>query len=742
MKRVLGMLLLFGVALSAFGQTATHTVVYSFSGGKTDGVNPYGPVIQAPDGNLYGMTPGGGANNAGVIYRVSPSGSETVLYSFPGGNAGGGSLGSLTLGSDGNLYGFASGGTYSSGQFFSLTMTGTFSSLYNFSGGTDGGGPQGAPVQGTDGNFYGAAATGGLGYGTIFKLTPGGIYTMLHEFNGVQDSGQPEGSLIEGSDGNFYGTANQSDTGLQYTVGAVYSITPAGVFTTLHNFTGGADGSNPDGAMVEGTDGSYYGTTHNGGSGVTSDDSGNGTIFKVTSAGVFTTLYTFTGGTDGAHPEGTLALGTDGNFYGTSLGNGNGNFFQITPAGALTVIHTFTGYSDGGQPLSGPLEGSDGNLYGTTYSGGSFLLGTVYKVTTATPLPVAVQLTTSASAVAIGVPFTLDWTVLNAASNTARQCVATVQGGSSNGGNWSGVQTGTVSGTAYSGSSIITPTGPGTFTYTLTCGGSESGFVTVTVAPLAITTTTLPNATSGSAYQQTLALTSGLSPFTWSVIGGSLPSGLSLSTSGTISGTPTLPGTYNFAVQVSDGESPVAAANAALTLTVVSSAPSIQATPSSFAMKAGSTGTTTLTVSGFSTSSIVLACSGLPAESSCSFSTPSGTSAVTTSVLQISTTAIFTTAELANRQHTGLELALLFPGGLLLFGCSRKARRTLRSRHGLLLVLAAMTTMSLVGCGGSSASGASSSPSASGTPTGTSTVTVTASAGSQTATTTLTLTIQ
>lgn len=744
MKRVLWTLLsllCFAAGLPSFAQSATtHTVVYSFSGGTKDGSSPYGPVVQAPDGNLYGMTPVGGANNGGVIYRVSLEGVETVLYSFPAAN---GSLGGLTLGSDGKLYGFSSGGSYSFGQFFSLTLNGTFSSLYIFTGATDGSGPQGPPVEGSDGSFYGAAQGGGIGYGTVFKITSSGIFTLLHQFNGVQDSGSPESGLIEGSDGNFYGTVNNSDTGNFNTLGGVYQVTPDGTFTPLHLFSGGTDGSNPDGALVEGTDGAFYGTTHNGGLSTADGGEGDGTIFKITSAGVLTTLYSFTGVADGGHPEGTLALAPDGNFYGTSTASGNGTFFRLTPSGTFTVMHTFTGYADGSQPLSGPVEGFDGNLYGTTEAGGDFLLGTVYKITPATPLAPAVQLTASASSVSPGVSFTLNWSVLNAESNSARLCVAAVQGGSGAAGVWSGVQTGTVSGTAYSGSATITPIGSGSFVYALTCGGSETGFVTVTVPPLAITTTSLPNATTGTNYQQTLQEVSGLSPYTWSVIGGALPAGLSLdSSTGTLAGTATLVGTYNFAVQVSDSEMPVAVAVAKLSLTVVSATPTIVATPSTMTTKAGSTSNTTLTVSGFSSSSVSFACSGLPAESTCTFGTLNATSAVGTAALQISTTAAFTASALrSTEQHPATRLAWLFPGGVLLLASVRRMRRRVVSCGSLLVLAVCVGLASLSGCS-SSPSPQSPAQTAQGTPAGTSSVTVIATSGSQTVSTTLTLTVQ
>ncbi len=257
--------------------------------------------------------------------------------------------------------------------------------LYNFIGnGTDGVHPQASLVQGSDGNFYGTTASGGgSGYGTVFRVTSAGVLTTLHSFTYGADGADPEAALVQGSDGNFYGTTQSG--GSSYYFGTVFQITPDGVLTTLHSFTEtGTDGANPTAGLVQGLDGNFYGTTHNGGS------SNFGTVFSITSSGEYTSMHSFSGsGMDGEYPDAGLVQGSDGNFYGTTVNGGGsssagGTVFQITPAGDYTTLHSFTSIGlDGQNPHAGLIQGSDGNFYGTTASGGNGdnINGTVYQIT-------------------------------------------------------------------------------------------------------------------------------------------------------------------------------------------------------------------------------------------------------------------------------------------------------------------------------------------------------------------------
>ena len=177
------------------------------------------------------------------------------------------------------------------------------------------------------------------------QTTP--VVTTLYSFTGT-DGNDPRAGLVQGSNGNFYGTTYYGGSD---NVGTVFSITPAGVLTTLHSFTGtGTDGKYVNAALVLGSDGNFYGTTNGGGNG------GDGTVFSMTPAGVVTTLYSFSN-TDGGIPEGTLVQSSDGNFYGTTSQGGSSNggtVFSITPVGGLTTVYTFTGIGmDGTYPKPG-----------------------------------------------------------------------------------------------------------------------------------------------------------------------------------------------------------------------------------------------------------------------------------------------------------------------------------------------------------------------------------------------------
>ena len=259
-----------------------------------------------------------------------------------------------------------------------------------FGTGTDGANPAAALIQGSDGNFYGTTYGGGAGgAGTVFKITPVGVETALYSFTGKDgDGANPKAALIQGTDGNFYGTTyygGTTGTGAS-SAGTVFKITPAGVETVIYSFTGkNGDGANPAAGLIRDADGNFYGTTYFGGStsvGVFGPGSGlysSGTVFKITATGVETVLHSCTGSTgDGSNPAAGLILGADGNFYGTTYYGGTpfqgpqdaviltaGTVFKITPAGVETVLISFN-FGDGENPSASLIQGSDGNFYGTT----------------------------------------------------------------------------------------------------------------------------------------------------------------------------------------------------------------------------------------------------------------------------------------------------------------------------------------------------------------------------------------
>ena len=351
-----------------------ESVLYSFAG-NPDGGTPAAGLIQGTDGNFYGTTEVGGANNYGTVFKITPAGVETVLYSFMGGSDGEYSAAELVQGSDGNFYGTTvAGGTNDYGTVFKITPAGVETVLYTFTGGNDGGNPAAALIQGPDGNFYGTTENGGTSAeGTVFRITPAGVETVLYTFTGANDGANPAAGLILGTDGNFYGTTQYGGPSND---GTAFEVTPAGIETVLYSFTGGNDGERPVAGLLKAADGNFYGMTVLGGT------AGSGAIFKITSAGLEAVLYSFTGGNDGGTPQAGLTQAADGNFYGTTQYGGTSNFgalFKITPAGVETTLYSFTGGSDGEYTQAGLLQAADGNFYGTTPYGGTAAAGTVFK---------------------------------------------------------------------------------------------------------------------------------------------------------------------------------------------------------------------------------------------------------------------------------------------------------------------------------------------------------------------------
>lgn len=353
------------------------STLYTFTGSH-DGEDPYSPLVQGKDGNFYGTTFNGGATGSGIVFRISPGGVITNLYSFTGGSDGFGPQAGLVQGSDGNLYGDTWGGGPSLfGTVFKITTNGTLTTLHSLLFGIDGSGPEATLVQGKDGNFYGTASSGGTnGAGTVFKISTTGAFTSLCSFTGGDDGASPYGPVLQGSDGAFYGTTGYGGTNNQ---GTVFRVTTNGTLTSLYSFAGGNDGANPYAGLAQASNGVLYGSTLNGGT------DGVGTIFKITTNGAYSTLYSFTGGDDGGYPYGTLLLARNGAFYGTtSYGtNSAGSVFKITTNGAVTALYSFTGGNDGASPQAGLVQGADGSLYGTTFGGGAGSAGTVFRITIA-----------------------------------------------------------------------------------------------------------------------------------------------------------------------------------------------------------------------------------------------------------------------------------------------------------------------------------------------------------------------
>jgi|SRR5271154_2382977 len=382
--------IVFGACMAVIAAPAqTLTTLIDFSG--SNGASPQAALIQGTDGNFYGTTAEGGVSDYyGTVFQLTSAGALNTLYRFCSlANCADGSFpeAGLVQGTDGNFYGTTQqGGTNGYGTIFKITSTGALTTLHSFNY-ANGAYPQATLLQAPSGTFYSTVREGGLvgGNGAVFKITPGGVFTALHSFSGT-DGAYPSAGLVRAADGNFYGTTEIGGSGTYCGVGTgcgtVFKITPTGTLTTLHSFDG-TDGSSPVSTLVE-TSGGFYGTTYQGGSLTCNSPYGCGTVFKITPSGSLTTLHRFHL-TDGDLPGSGLTYGTDGNFYGTTIEGGANEFgtvFEITPAAVLTTLHSFDN-TDGALVIGGLLQASDGTFYGTTDTGGSSDDGTIFRLSLA-----------------------------------------------------------------------------------------------------------------------------------------------------------------------------------------------------------------------------------------------------------------------------------------------------------------------------------------------------------------------
>lgn len=393
-----------GLALAALGcsiaaaATPVLTTLYGFAGGDS-GSYPQAGVISYSGGTLIGTTPYGGTASIGTVFQLTPGAggtwSETVLYSFKGGNDGAYPGAAPTLGTGSVLYGttFAGGGA-GAGTVYQLTPSKTGGAwtetvLYSFKGGSDGSGPLGGVIVGANGTLQGTTFSGGTGAGTVYQLTPptGGTgpwsESVIYSFQGGKDGSGPNSTLASRS-GALYGTTYSG------TEGTVFEVSEtAGTWnkTLVFNFVDYSIGEDPVGVVFD-SNGLLYGNTTAGGSG------GYGIAYTLKNAvkgkaWVRTTIHNYTGGTDGGSPYGSLTLGSAGVVYGTaSIGGtyGAGAVIQFTPPTTKgqpwteTVLYSFKGGTDGSEPFSGLLLGSNNTLYGTALFDGTSGYGTVFQL--------------------------------------------------------------------------------------------------------------------------------------------------------------------------------------------------------------------------------------------------------------------------------------------------------------------------------------------------------------------------
>jgi uncharacterized repeat protein (TIGR03803 family) len=369
---------------------------------------------------------GAGRRIKPTIFKMTPNGVFATLAYFDGTNVDRTGPGpwhsdeSLTSGlvqaRDGDLYGVAElGGRNGYGRVFKMTPARVVATLHSFEGyfGTDGWGPQSGLVEGNDGWFYGTASCGGVkertdnsGMGSVYKVIADGTLRTLFRFTGTNGE-FPAARLLLGKDGNFYGTTPHGGPLYakgppEHGFGTIFKITKKGVLTTLFAFNG-TNGAQPYAGLELGSDGNFYGTTKFGGAEFKTSEPGIeplalrtfGTVFRISPGGTFTSMFSFNG-TNGARPSGTLVQGKDGNFYGTTELGGQGytgpragiehpilqtfgTVFRIDTKGTFTSLFSFNG-TNGANPAAGLVEGKNGDLYGTTAAGGADGAGTIFRL--------------------------------------------------------------------------------------------------------------------------------------------------------------------------------------------------------------------------------------------------------------------------------------------------------------------------------------------------------------------------
>jgi uncharacterized repeat protein (TIGR03803 family) len=389
-KQIFALAFALGLATVAIPQTQAQSfkVVYNFTG-ASDGGNPLDGFVADTLGNLFSTTSAGGALGNGAVIKFSKAGAESVLYSFAGGTDGANPQAGLLRDKSGNLYGTTyAGGKENLGTVFMVTAAGAEEVLYSFATGKDAAYPEAGLTIDAQGNLYGTASAGGTyNNGAVFRLTPpktGSTWkeTLLYSFGGTGTDGQaPVASLTLGAAGTLYGTTS---TGGEYGYGTIFQLVRSGATweeTILHNFADGDDGGIPYGGLIANKAGSLYGAATEGGTG------GGGTIFELTPSNgswTFTVLYSNPGwGISGSFRN--LLLDASGNLYGTTHCDGAdsaGTVYKLTPASGswtYTSLYSFTGGTDGLYVYSNPVL-LEGHIYGTTKLGGAHGYGVIWQV--------------------------------------------------------------------------------------------------------------------------------------------------------------------------------------------------------------------------------------------------------------------------------------------------------------------------------------------------------------------------
>jgi uncharacterized repeat protein (TIGR03803 family) len=369
-----------GVIFSYNPSTATYSKLLDFDG-FNNGRNPRGSLIQASNGLIYGMTYGGGTNDMGVIFSFNPANSNyTKLFDFNGTASGSNPFGSLMQASNGLLYGMTNnGGTNNFGVIFSYDpVLETYTKLMNFDGTNSGGGPNGSLIEVSSGLVCGMTSSGGtLNKGVLFSYDIAlETYSKLLDFDGLNNGSNPHGCLTKSNDGLIYGT---TFSGGFYNMGVFFSYNPStNAYSKVLDFNGNINGAYPySGIISSNTNGILYGVTNSGGIG------NFGIIFSYnTDNSIYSKLFDFGWGPTGSFPLDNVVQANNGKLYGmTRFGgtNNRGVIFSYEPStSSYTKLHDFN-ETNGSFPCSSLMQASDGHLYGMTLEGGANNMGVIFS---------------------------------------------------------------------------------------------------------------------------------------------------------------------------------------------------------------------------------------------------------------------------------------------------------------------------------------------------------------------------
>ena len=490
-------------------------------------------LVQGSDGNFYGTTYSGGtgtnciiadgtSSGCGTVYRISPSGDYTNLYSFGNTpNDGNSPQAGLVQGNDGNFYGTTySGGSSGYGTVYKIGSSGTYTNLYSFTGDADGISPFGGLVQGSDGDFYGT--TSAFGYSTVFRISPSGNYATLYRFGSSSYDGMsPEGTLVQGNDGSFYGTASEggTSTNCPQGCGTLFEISPSGNYTNLYYFGNFPnDGITPEGALVQGTNGNFYGTTTGGGA------NNAGTVFILVVSGT----------------NASITVMSNPPIGGTVSGGGTfavGSLQQISAS--ANSGWTFTGWSDGGVGTHSITVPANGAIFTANFEQSQSPVATPTITPAGGNFNDSVKVTMKCTTRKAVIYYTIDDTEPTINSRKYRSPFTLTNSATINAVAFLGANS--QSATAVENYSIGTPT---------------------------ITTASeLPDGNAFIEYSVQLQAAGGAAPYKWALATGSrLPAGLKLSREGAISGKPTTAETATITVKVTDAKRGVAEQSFTLTI--------------------------------------------------------------------------------------------------------------------------------------------------------------------------------